>query len=153
MTRRGLTIMTTMLLHKDILIPDWANKKAMATLKGYKSYRLSNHAIEHASKDADRSHGYTLDGLRDALNNAIGKWFEPFEVELTKVGPSWEVTKVCIRVPYSKGQDACLAIRTSKMDRSQAFVVTAWLNSTKDPHTTLDATKYATKEDVEAISK
>lgn len=151
----------TILLHKDIYIPPWVQPTVGKTLSQYKSYALSKHVLDHAAKDGDRSHGYTLAKLNQALANALGKRFEAFEVELTRFNTShrWVVTKVCIRIPYGSNQDACLSIRTyrdrqtNKLDCSKGLLVTAWLNCKDDCHATLDMGKYASKEDYLRLSK
>lgn len=151
----------TLLLHKDIYIPPWVQPIVSKILFQYKSYTLSSHVLNHATKDEDRSHGYTLGKLNQALGDALGKQFEAFEVELAKFNPhnKWVVTKVCIRIPYSDNQDACLSIRTyrdrqtNKLDFSKALIVTAWLNHREDSHATLDMGKYASKDDYLRLSQ
>lgn len=151
----------TILLHKDIYIPSWVQPSVGKILSQYRSYALSKHVLGHAANDGDRSHGYTLGKLNQALAKALGKRFEAFEVELSRFNPShkWVVTKVCIRIPYNDNQDACLSIRTykdrqtNKLDFSKALIVTAWLNSKEDSHTTLDMGKYASKDDYLRLSQ
>ena len=145
----------TVLMHKDAYMPNWVPKVVRQILTRYKSYVLSKHVIEHASHDCDRSHGYTLEGLKNALGKAIGNPYDAFEVEATqhKMYGKWIVTKVCIRVPYDDTSDACISIRpyrdpeTKERDLTKALIVTAWLNNSLDGHQTLDKTKYITEEE------
>ena len=145
----------TVLMHKDAYMPNWVPKVVRQILTRYKSYELSRHVIEHAAYDCDRSHGYTLEGLKKALDKAIGNPYEAFEVEATqyKLYGKWIVTKVCIRVPYDDLNDVCISIRpyrdheTRELDLTKATIVTAWLNNSLDGHQTLDKTKYITEEE------
>jgi len=145
--------MKVVLLHKDVYIPEWVNSKVKYLLEKYNKFTLSQHVINHATRDVDRSHGYTLDKLNESLRNAIGKSFEAFEVELIQYneGDKWLVSKICIRIPYSSNQEACLSIRpyrdpiTKKIDVTNAHIITTWLNSTEDAHYTLDESKYSNK--------
>ena len=153
-------MVTKGLLHKDVYLPNKIQEVAGRLLKNYKTYTLSGHVKDHAVVDEDKSHGYTLPRLKEALDNAIGKAFEAFEVEVTqydnkdgKTKSPWYVTKICIRVPYGDDQDVCLSIRpyrdyvTHRLDTANALIVTAWLNARNDNHTTLDSSKYLTQEE------
>lgn len=152
--------MQTILCHKDVFMPKGAQETVNEILKKYSSYKLSHHVISHATQDNDRSHEYTLDKLNKAIENALGKPFEAFEIELTRTNEAktWTVTKVCIRIPYDIGQEACLSIRpsknknTGKYDITKAFIVTAWLNSVSDAHFTLDSSKYISEEQFKRMS-
>lgn len=151
--------MNTILLHKDVYMPKWIQSIVDFKLSKYKKFTLSKHVKDHAILDEDRSHGYTLAKLNEALTNALGKSFEAFEVELTQYDneQKWIVSKICIRIPYSTTQEACISIRPYKdpntgiRDTTNAFIVTAWLNSVKDEHFTLEASKYFDKDECEYL--
>lgn len=151
--------MKVVLLHKDVYMPKWVQPLVNKLLMKYKKYTLSKHVLDHATLDADRSHEYTLEKLEEALTNAIGKPFEAFEVELTQYeeGTKWLISKICIRIPYSSTQEACLSIRpyknhvTGVRDTTNALIVTTWLNSLNDAHFTLEASKYSSKEECEYL--
>ena len=144
------------LLHKDLWLPSWAHLAVKNVLEKYTSYVLSKHVKDRAIKDKDRSHGYTLEKLEASIKNALGKSFEPFEVELTNHGGKkwmWIVTKVCIRIPYDDKDEVCLSIRAYQdkvnhhVDATKAFIVTAWLNAINDEHCTLDTNNYVDKDE------
>lgn len=146
-----------LLFHKDCYLPSGAQEGALSFQRGIKELVLSNHVIEHAmDPHKDRSHQYSLDKLQEALKQVIASEHEAFEIELGKnfykYGPGWVITKVCIRVPYSDNQDACLSLRpyfnkeTKKYESGKALVVTCWLNCESDSHFTLDASKYCTQQ-------
>ena len=151
--------MKVILLHKDVYMPKWIQSMVDLKLSKYKKFTLSKHVKDHAILDEDRSHGYTLPKLNEALTNAIGKTFEAFEVELTqyKENEKWIVSKICIRIPYSSTQEACISIRPYKdpttgiRDTSNALIVTAWLNSVNDAHFTLEVSKYFDKDECEYL--
>ena len=150
-------MMDCVLLHKALYIPSWVQPTVNRILSKYSKYTLSKHVRDRATIDDDRSHEYTLSKLTSALDEALGKPFEAFEVELTRYSQeqNWIVSKICIRVPYSNNQDVCLSIRTyrdrdtHRYDTTNALIVTAWLNDVNDSHTTLNTNKYLSKEQFE----
>lgn len=151
--------MKTILLHKDVYMPKWVQSMVGLKLNKYTKFTLSKHVKDHATLDEDRSHEYTLTKLNEALTNAIGKTFEAFEVELVQYNDNgkWIVSKICIRIPYSSTQEACISIRPYKdpttgiRDTTNALIVTAWLNSVNDEHFTLEASKYFDKDKCEHL--
>ena len=151
--------MNRVLLHRDIYMPSWLQAEVARVLDRYESYTLSRHVMEHAVSGMDRSHGYTLEGLVDALDTHLGRPHEAFEAELTQYrdGGRWIVSKVCIRIPYSDMDEACISIRpwrdpqTGKVDPSTATIVTAWLNSIGDSHDTLDRTRYQGEAELRSL--
>lgn len=147
--------MKVVLLHKDVHMPAWVGGIVRRILTQYRGYELSKHVKDHAVLDGDRCHNYTLDGLKSALDAAIGNCYDAFEVEATQYedGGRWKITKVCIRIPYDAKNDACLSLRpykdpiTKRRDFSRALVVTAWLNENSDNHFTLDCSKYLSESE------
>ena len=144
--------MDRLLFHKDVYMPKACDGLCGTMERGILgSYHLSKHLIDHALDDFDRSHEYILDALTECLSSVKESTSAPFEVELTRWGRIWRITKFCFRVPYGTSQDLAIVVRPSyRYDSDEPYhytIVTAWLNGRNDHHFTLDASKYATIED------
>ena len=151
--------MFTKLFHKDVFMPDNVDKAVASMQRRFDGYELSRHLQQHISnKHCDRSHDYLGLILESRLATIKNNPQEPFEVELGKdwyvFGDSnWHVTKYCIRLHYTNNQDIVVSIRphfnkeTKRYEWDKNLVVTAWLNHNNDNHTTLDDSKYCSKEE------
>ncbi len=53
------------------------------------------------------------------------------------------ISKVVLRIAFDKRQDMVLVLKPY-FDKKKATVITFWLNSKQDKHSTLDKTKYNT---------
>ena len=144
----------SILLHKDICIPDKFKNISMNLQKKLDTFTYSKHMLEHLTDlTPDRSHRYfngdiTRDDIDKLILSLNKVQREVFEVELTYKYDKWMVTKYCCRIPFTDSQDLVVAIRPRK---DMSLVVTAWLNSVEDKHFTLDESKYISKKDLEAI--
>lgn len=156
------------LLHSDVFMPETINGTqnlydlVSKLQKHLGTHRLSEHLKQHIDDYDDRSHDYLGNVLEGCIMSCTGNPQRPFEVELTEIGTrgakAWAVTKYCVRVPYSKDQDVAIVIRPgidyAKMvyDVKRNVVVTAWLNHATDAHSTLDHSKYCSKENWERVN-
>ena len=148
------------LFHKDVFFPSVTIpyvKKLQKDL--FKGYVLSQHLEDWLWDDkANRSHSYVRDILIKCLDKLSEEYREVVEVEFSKdyhyfKKRGWFLTKYVCRIPYENGQDIVVVIRPQWDAFNQCYnvnnnlVVTAWLNSSEDDHSTLDASKYCTKEE------
>lgn len=148
--------MFSKLFHKDVFIPEWSIRDAIILQQNLKDYSISKHLKEHLEdKYKDRSHYYIESVLNTCLKTLNKTPREPFEIELSKSYRTfgerkWVVTKYCVRIPYDDSQDIVVSIRP-KYDINSNLIVTAWMNSNKDHHYTLDKTKYCSKSEWDKI--
>lgn len=156
--------MYSKLFHKDCFLPNGVQEIVTKYQKNFNGYRLSKHLQEHLSMSNDRSHSYLEEVLVKCLDTIKNNPQEAFEVEVSKDfhffnRKGWVVTKYCVRIPYDSKQDIVVSIRPQFNKETKSFnwddnlVVTAWMNSHTDHHYTLDASKYCSKEEWEAINK
>lgn len=146
-----------LLFHSDVFMPDGVQAlchKAQA-VKVRTVY--SKHLKSHMDNNEDRSHTYFKEAVEKCIESLKESQHDCFEVELTMDQSQfhdnkWHVTKFCCRVAYGNDQDICLAIRPIVKERDgKMFIVaklavTAWMNHKDDSHSTLDESKYCTKE-------
>lgn len=151
--------MFSLLLHKDVFLPDEFKHSVIRLQAKMKSYYLSRHLQEHLDNqdNENRSHRYFRNFVVNTLNEMCSnsrRLVSPFEVEVSKDfhffgKPGWFVTKFCIRLPYKINEDLVIVVRprwdknAKDYDYNNFMITTAWLNSKDDSHKTLDANKYA----------
>ena len=157
--------METKLFHKDVYIPDEFKLTLVQMQQQFLGYKLSKHLQEHIEDNEttfDRKHDYTKEEVLSKVDTIKGNPREVFEVEVSRDKKTyrtedWVVTKFCIRIPFNDNDDMCIAIRpdysgSSSFYRYGFLIVTIWINSNEDSHTTLDTTKYCSKEDWESVN-
>lgn len=147
-----------LLFHSDVFMPDGVQelcrKVQSLRVRTVYSKHLKSH-MEDSNKD--RSHRYFKEAVEKCIESLKDSQQDCFEVELTLDQSQfsdckWHVTKFCCRVAYDSNQDICLAIRPLFDERDgnlfivAKLAVTAWMNHKDDSHSTLDASKYCTKE-------
>ena len=148
------------LFHKDVFIPNEFQLTLVQMQQQFLGYRLSQHLQDHIKDNEttfDRKHDYTKEEVLSKLDTIKGNPREVFEVEARKGKEEWKVTKFCIRIPFDDKNDMCVAIRPDYTDSSTFYrfgflIVTIWINSNEDSHTTLDTTKYCSKEEWESVN-
>jgi len=154
--------METKLFHKDVYIPEECSLTIKQMQEQFFGYKLSKHLQDHIKDNEttfDRKHNYTKEEVLSKLDTIKGNPREVFEVEMSRDKKAfrtkdWVLTKFCIRIPFNDNDDMCVAIRPD-YSGSDAFyrwgflIVTIWINSNSDSHTTLDVTKYCSEEDWE----
>lgn len=156
--------METKLFHKDVYIPDEFQLTLVQMQQQFLGYKLSKHLQEHIEDNEttfDRKHDYTKEEVLRKVDTIKGNPREVFEVEVSRdkkefKTEDWVVTKFCIRIPFDNNNDMCVAIRpdysgSSSFYRFGFLIVTIWINSNEDSHTTLDTTKYCSKEEWESV--
>ena len=146
---------TVRLFHCQVFMPSFLTEEALAvqTRLGKAKICLSFHVGQHCDEEmhrrsgqpsqADRSHAYTREELGRMIACMAEKPLSPFEVEATYHGGSWQVTKYAVRLSFSEKTDIVIVVRP-KEEETVAFIVTAYLNSQDDCHSTLDRSKYDT---------
>ena len=155
--------MFSLLLHKDVFLPDDIKQKVIALEQKMHFYKISGHLYEHLNNQdtEDRSHTYFKNAVLNYLREMCSSSrpiVEPFQVEISKDfgyfgKKGWFVTKYCIRLPFRQNEDLVIVIRPKWDKRKSTYdlwnflIVTAWINHKDDSHTTLDASKYCTEED------
>lgn len=127
----------TKLLHVEKFMPKAVIKRVLTLQEklNLDNIVLSKHVEEHLS-DGDHKHDYSKEGLMACLNDIKIVPEVPFEVEVEVEGNRFYITKYVVRVPYSETEDISIVLRGHR-------VITAWINSEEDTHTTLDLSKYA----------
>ncbi len=145
------------LFHKDVFIPDGVVPICTVLQKRLKKYFFSRHFSEHLENQLveDKSHTYLKDVVVKCLESLQNTPREVFEVELTYSAGAWDVTKYCCRIPYDGNQDLVVAIRPQYANGNliNNMIVTAWMNSHRDNHYTLDRSKYISKQDWNNITE
>lgn len=161
--------MFSLLFHKDVFLPKDAKNSAIILNQKMTNYFLSKHFKEHLDnqENENRSHKYFRNVVFNCLNEMCSKYrklLEPFEIELSKdynfFGvSSWFVTKYCVRIQYDTTSDLVVVIRPQwdkekkEFDVSRNMIVTAWINHKDDAHSTLDESKYCSKDYWEKCNK
>lgn len=140
------------LYHKDVFISQGA-QLAVTSLQenSFNSYYYSHHFQERLNETDDRSHAYLENVIKKCLSTIKSNPQEAFEIEVTYFDDveSHYITKYCIRIPYDNRQDLCVVIRPIYKLNDDYYevkdnkIITAWLNSNKDEHRTLNKHKYA----------
>lgn len=100
--------------------------------------QFSKH-IENHFNARDKKHLASKYDIIQALKIAKQTQVVPFEVEALNN----KIIKYCIRVPFNRFKDVCLAIAIR--ENGTLFIKTAWNNSKNDKHFTLDRDKYEKK--------
>lgn len=126
--------MITALLHSEVFMPKWVKDIVIAKEKRLKNVYLSKHCednlfISNFKHDIDRER------LLEIVNSLAIHPVLPFEVEITKEGINYSVTKIVVRTSYNDEKDISIVLRGN-------MIVTAWLNYKTDEHYTLDEGKY-----------
>lgn len=157
--------MEKVLFHKDVYYPDQFLLAVKQMQQQFLGYKLSQHLQGHITDNEttfDRKHNYTKEEVLSKLDTIKGNPREVFEIEVSRDSKEfktkdWVVTKFCIRIPFNDQDDMCVAIRpdysgSSSFYRWGFLIVTIWINSNSDSHTTLDETKYCSKEEWEKVN-
>lgn len=148
--------MYTKLFHKDVFVPAGVDAVCNDLQKCLGKYFFSNHFSGHIDNQAeeDRSHTYIEDVVVECLNSLKVTPREAFEIELGKdyykFGKAgWFVIKYCCRIPYSADQDLVVVIRPQYKGSTVVdnMIVTAWMNSREDSHTTLNGDRYCSEKE------
>jgi len=143
----------TLLFHKEVYFPHGTQESVKDLQIHLYDYQLSRHLQEHLDNVEDKSHDYLMEQVKTALEVIRNFPQEPFEVELQGRDGYWMITKYCVRVHTTGKQDLILVIRPGtdirdfSIDYNRNLVVTAWLNASTDSHSTLDVSKYCSKEE------
>jgi len=161
--------MFSVLLHKDVFIPDEFIQQVYSLEGKMKNYRLALHLQEHLNNQdkEDRSHRYFRNAVINTLNemkSTSRKVLSPFEVEVSKDfhffgKPGWFVTKYCVRLPFKQEEDLVIVVRPKYDKRNQDYdyndfvIATAWVNHKDDSHKTLDESKYCSFEEWSKINE
>ena len=157
--------METKLFHKDVFYPEEFKLVVNQMQQQFFGYKLSKHLEDHIKDNEttfDRKHDYTKEEVLSRLDTIKGNPREVFEIEVSRDKKEfrtdeWVLTKFCIRIPFDDKNDMCVAIRP-EYDKSSSFyrwgflIVTIWINSNEDSHTTLDGTKYCSKAEWEKLN-
>lgn len=109
--------------HRDVWLPDAARGIQFATL-----LRHSRHAVQESK--SDKLGEFTLPAVLDTRNATL--------IEATYEGARF--VKGVFRQQYDRLRDLVLVV-----DIQASFVITAWLQSADDHHSTLNREVYATE--------
>lgn len=147
--------MYSKLFHLEVFVPEGVFELVRKFQQNIKTVELSKHFEEQHVDTADYKHCLQKSKIMSAIESLKKTQVNPFEIELSKdyykFGPGWHVTKYVVRVSYDEYRDVTFVISfkidstTKKLDTTHAFIKTAWLNSKKDTHSTLDKSKYSTE--------
>lgn len=151
--------MQTMLLHKDVFLPNQFKEDCKKLQRKLSNYFYSRHMEEHLTDlTPDRSHRYfngdiTREDINKLIESLSSTQREVFEVEITKGANGFYVTKYCCRIPFNNDQDFVVAIRPryEKGGNILSMVVTGWLNHQEDAHYTLDESKYVSEKEYKKV--
>jgi hypothetical protein len=112
------------LYHKDIYMPEDIKNLSMQT---YDDFIITYHAQEQAeNKDIIILESFSFSGCNIVEAEVIDS----------------TVTKIVIRLSYGQSQDVCYVFRKD-IRYNKPVLITCWLNSKSDNHSTLDHSKYS----------
>jgi len=122
------------LLHSEVFMPKWVKETVMAKERKIRNAYLSKHCEDNLFI-SNFKHDIEREKLLGIVNSLKTNPVMPFEVEITKDGTNYNVTKIVIRTNYNDERDISIVLRGN-------MIVTAWLNYKIDEHKTLDESKY-----------
>ena len=126
--------MSVALLHSEVFMPKWVKETVMAKERKIRNAYLFKHCEDNLFI-SNFKHDIEREKLLEIVNSLKTNPVMPFEVEITKDGTNYNVTKIVIRTNYNDERDISIVLREN-------MIVTAWLNYKIDEHKTLDESKY-----------
>ena len=122
------------LLHSEVFMPKWVKETVLEKEKSIKNSYLSKHCEDNLFI-SNFKHNIEREKLLTIVNSLKTNPVLPFEVEITKDGTTYNITKIVVRTSYDDKRDISIVLREN-------MIVTAWLNYKIDEHKTLDESKY-----------
>lgn len=121
-----------MLYHREVFWKEEFDQQSHEIVMG--NLIATRHLMKHLEERRGRSHFLNATLLSNAIDNIRVYNVKPFEVEVE----NGKVVKAVVRTSYNKHQDVSIVFREGK-------VITAWLNSNKDHHTSSKHEHYCTE--------